>query len=481
MSEIRKLGKESVIYGISTVLTRLINFFLVPLYTHYLLPDDYGRVSAVFSLIAFLNVFYVLGLNQGYMRFKSKENLSKTMSFVFIFGFFLSVFVILFSGFFARIIGVEESYSNLISYAVLIVWLDAISTIPLADLRMEHKAYAFVAVRSLSIVLNVILNVVFLKYLKKGIDGVFYAAIISSLSQVIFLKDYLRFFSLRLSFSSMKDIFSYSLPYVPSYLSSVTVQLIDRPIMMHFLSPYYVGLYQANFRLGVFMNLFVSMFDFAWRPFVIERINRSDARAIFKKVFVYFSFFLIYLFFVLSLFIKDIVRIPIGKTYLINPNYWSCVDIVPIVMAGYIFSGFYINFMVGSIITKKTVYSMYANLASSFSAIILNFILIPRFGVYGAAVSFLIANIVLAGYMYFANRKLYPVDYPIFRVMMLFLLTVFLYLVVERMGFGVFSKLLLSIFYPFVVILPLSNLRGYLRLFLDVHFFKGFNTDKGQK
>lgn len=454
LGEIKKLGSESLVYGISSVLTRLLNFFLVPLYTHYLLPDDYGRIAAVFSFIAFINIFYIMGLNQGYMRFKTEENLSKIMSFIIMWGFLLSILIMISDRFFAGLSGIEKENSRLIFYAVLIVYLDSISAVPLADLRMEHRAYSFAFIRSFSIVLNVILNFIFLKYTDYKMDGVFYAAIISSFAQLLMLKSYLKKFVIKIDFSSMREIFSYSLPFVPSSFSSVFIQLFDRPVMMHFLSPYYVGLYQANFRLGVVTNLVVLMFDFAWRPFVIERINRADASVIFSKVFDYFSFTLIYISFILSLFIKDIISIPFGNGYLINPNYWSACDIVSLIMLGYVFSGFYICFTASTIITKKTVYSMKANIISAAVSVLLNFILIPRYGIYGAAFSFLIANMVLAFYMYFTAEKIFKIGYSIVKPLVLIVLSASVYYILENYlsscSCKIFQiKVFICIVYPF--------------------------------
>ncbi|MGC8867907.1 MAG: polysaccharide biosynthesis C-terminal domain-containing protein, partial [Elusimicrobiales bacterium] len=241
---------------------------------------------------------------------------------------------------------------------------------------------------------------------------------------------------------------------VPSSLSSVIIQLIDRPIMMHFLSPYFVGLYQANFRLAVFMNLIVSMFDFAWRPFVIERAEKRDSVLIFKKVFEYFSFVVIYFFLIISVLIKSIITIPIGNTYLINPNYWSASDVIPIVMIGYIFLGFYICFMASTIITKKTFYSMNANLISSLISVILNFLLIPIYGIYGAAYSFVASNFMLAAYMYFTGERIMRIGYPIFKVAILFISTVLLYIVIDRLSYGCRGlqiKVFAILIWPFLV------------------------------
>ncbi|MCX7641198.1 MAG: oligosaccharide flippase family protein [Elusimicrobiales bacterium] len=462
-AELRKLSFETAVYGISTVLTRLINFLLIPLYTHYLTPDDYGRVASVFSLIAFLNVFYVIGLSHGYMRFKNKDNLSSIFSFINIWAFLLSIFVMFFSNIFSAILGLEKVYNRLIYYAAMILYLDAVTTIPLTDLRMEHRAISFVAIRSFSIVINVILNFVFLKYTNLSIDGIFYAAIISSFSQFVFLKNYLSYFTLSFDISSMRKVFSYSLPYVGSSLSSVSIQLFDRPLMMHFLSPYYVGLYQANFRLAVFMNLVVSMFDFAWRPFVIERMKLNNAKEIFKKIFEYFSFFLIYLFFILSLIIEDIVKLNISGIYIINPNYWSGIKIIPMIMLGYLFLGFYTFFMIGSIITEKSIYSMKANIFSSIVSILMNLILIPFFGIYGAAISFVFANMFLAFYMYYINEfRLWQVGYNLKKPLFLLLITILIIFLIDR--YAIYECLKIQVKFFLILTYPFfAGLFGYFQ------------------
>ncbi|MCX7648481.1 MAG: oligosaccharide flippase family protein [Elusimicrobiales bacterium] len=412
--DIKVLGKETVIYGISTVFARLLNFILLPLYTYYLSPDIYGVVATVFSIIAFLNVIYGLGLNQGYMRFfKEKDSLSQTVSVVFFSSFILSFILILLSKPITYVFNLGISNHKLIIYSSLILYFDSLVLIPLTDLRMKHRAYSFVFIKIFSIVFNIILNVVFLKYFKMEAEGVFFANVISSFSQLFFLTGYFKYITLKFSKSLLKEIFSYSLPYIPSSISSVVIQLIDRPIMMLMLSSYAVGIYQANFRLSIFINLIISMFDFAWRPFVMERLDRTDAKEIFKKVFDYFVVITIGIWLFLSLFIEDIVKISIGNAYLINPNYWSGLSVVPIIMLAYFFNGLYVNFMIGSMITKKTHYTMLANLISAALSVSFNFILIPKFSIYGAAFSVLISYMFLAVFMYMVNKKIYPIDYNI--------------------------------------------------------------------
>ncbi|MEF3280004.1 MAG: oligosaccharide flippase family protein [Elusimicrobiota bacterium] len=427
--DIKILGKESVIYGISTVFGRLLNILLIPLYTYYLSPDAYGIVATVFSFIAFLNVIYGLGLNQGYMRFfKEEKSISLTISIVFFSSFILSFLLILFSKPISWLFQIGVENYKLIIYSAVILYFDSLAIIPLTDLRMKHRAYVFVFIKVFTIIFNIILNFLFLKYLKMDIDGIFVANMISSFSQMIFIFRYFNYVSFIIDKPLLKEIFSYSLPYIPTSLSSVIIQLIDRPIMMMLLSSYMVGIYQANFRLSIFINLIISMFDFAWRPFVIERIEKENAKQIFKKVLEYFVAIVLFIWLFLSLFLEDMVKINIFGVYFINPNYWSGLGIVPFIMLAYFLNGLYINFMIGTMIKKKTKYIMIANIIAAILSISFNFILIPQFKIYGAAYSVLISYLFLAIFMYFVNRKIYYIDYDIKKVSLLFMFTILFYL-----------------------------------------------------
>ena len=452
LGEIKILGKETIVYGISTVVARFLNFILLPLYTYYLSPDEYGIVATVFSVIAFLNVIYGLGLNHGYMRFyREEKSLSFTVSMVFFSSTILSILLLIFTTPFSHLIGSHKLGSKLLIYAVIILYLDSLSLIPLTDFRMKHKVWRFVSVRILSIIINLTLNIIFLKHLGLGVYGVFLAAVLASFSQMFFVFNYFKYITFDFPLKLARDVFSYSLPYIPSSLASVIVQLIDRPIMIKLLSPYMVGIYQANFRLSIFMNLIISMFDFAWRPFVMERIQSNNSKEIFKKVFEYFSFVLLFVWFFLSLFIEDLLKISFKGYYFINPSYWSGIGVVPLVMLAYFFNGLYINFMIGPMISKKTFHTMIANIISALMSIILNLVLVPRYGIMGASYSILISYSFLSVYMYFVTQKLYPIDYNIKKVLSLFVFTLLLYastmLFREDLCFYFQYKLFLIIFY----------------------------------
>ena len=413
LKDLKALGKESLVYGLSTVGARLLNFILLPFYTHYLVPAEYGVVAAVFSYIAFLNIVYHYGMDQAYMRHYGDGRRAFTAAFAALAATTLvfTVLLCLFAPFWAAASGLGAENYRLVYYSAAILVLDTVTIIPFAELRMAHKALRFAGVRTASIVLNVALNVVFLKYLGWGVESVFAANIISSALAALLLLPSLASLVLPLDLPTLKSLGAFALPLLPAGLGSMAVQVMDRPIMLHLADKATVGVYQANYRLGIFMMLVVSMFDQAWRPFFIERSHRPDAAGLFARVLTYFTAGGLLLWLLLSFFIGDLARLKVAGVNLIHPDYWQGLGIVPVVLAAYLLNGVYVNFLAPVIIAKKTAAIMGVTLAGAAVSIAGNFALIPAFGMYGAAWTVFFSYLVMALLIYRRGREFYPVPY----------------------------------------------------------------------
>ncbi|MBI4655280.1 MAG: polysaccharide biosynthesis C-terminal domain-containing protein [Elusimicrobia bacterium] len=455
--DIQVLGKESLIYGLSTVIARLLNFILMPFYTHYLAPGEYGIIAAVYSYIAFLNIIYHYGMDQAYMRHFEEKEKAFPSSFVC-----LILSSALFSGalalnpvFFAKISGIGGEYSKFMLYSAAILFLDTLTVIPFADLRMRHKAFYFANVKIMGIVLNVILNVMFIKYMDKGIEGVFLANLASSAVSAAMLSNYFADIKFKIYPDVLKKLLHFALPLLPAGLSSMAIQVIDRPLLLFLADKTSVGIYQANYRLGIFVMLLVVMFDQAWRPFFIERADRTDAKRIFARVFSYFAVILVWIVLALSFFISDIAKFEIRNTPLIHPGYWSGIGIAPVVFVAYLFNGFYINFLAPVIISKRTGFLFVISIAGAAVSVISNLILIPVLNIYGSAISTLLSYVTMASLAYLAGRKLYSIPYEfkrIFKIVVItfVLLTPVLFLELNAGAWSLYRTGVLTI-YPFLI------------------------------
>ncbi len=436
LSQIKQLGKETAIYGISTIIGRFLNFLLVPFYTNVLKPDQYGIVTTIYAYIAFLNVIYSYGMESAYLRYASsleigdkKENFSTPFISIFFTSLIFSSLIHLFSNEIANIIGIPEKFSICIRYSAWILFFDAVCIIPLAYLRLESKAFIFSLIKITNIVVNVALNILLLLKFKLGIYGIFISGLVASaFTFAMLMSVILRNFS----FSFLKNLYfellKFGLPYIPSGLSAMIIQVIDRPILKALTDDSTVGIYQANYRLGIFMMLFVSMFDYAWRPFFLKNSNRPDAKILFSKVLTYFVLSASFLFLLVSFFIEDFVRIKIFDKYIIHPDYWKGLGIVSIVLLGYLFNGIYVNLIAGIYIEKKTKYLPYITGLGAISNILGNYALIPLFGMYGSAWATFISYFVMTISLFIIVQRIYPTRYEYKKLFVIGTITAFCFI-----------------------------------------------------
>lgn len=421
MASIKRLGKETLIYGTSTVLARLLNFCLVPFYTYYLLPGDYGIIATTFAVIALLNVLFLFGMDQSYLRFAS-EHENKTTVFQHCFyavlanGVLLSLLLWFLAKPFAVLIGIGASYAYMVHLAVWVLLLDVLNMIPFTKLRLERRPWYFAGVRTVSIIVNVLGNIFFIAVLHKGISSILWANIFGSLASLFLLSPVLwkELLAQKPTLSSplVREMVRFAWPFVPSGLASLLISVIDKPILVHLVGLPQVGVYQANFKIGVFMMLLVSMFDQAWRPFFLAHAKEPDAKQTFARVLTCFaalgSWFLLGLSFLMPPIIQNNL---FGHFHLIAPAYWGGLNIIPLVLTGYFCYGLYINFMVGPVLTKKTRILVWITLLGSIVSISTNLILVPRIGILGAGWAVALSYAAMAFALWRFTQQNYTIPY----------------------------------------------------------------------
>ncbi|MCX6135062.1 MAG: oligosaccharide flippase family protein [Ignavibacteriales bacterium] len=419
LDRIFKLGKEAAVYGLSSIVGRFLNFLLVPVLTNYLSKGEYGVVSNVFAYIAFAFVLYGYGMDSAYMRFVSsadpadkKQTLSMPFYSLVVTSILFSLVVHFNAASIAGAIGVDPLQVNLIRYAGWILCFDTLVIVPFAYLRMENRARLFASLRLVNILINICLTVFLLVGLRMKEDAVFIANLAASAATAVFLIWIIvPQLTLRLSGRLFKDMLRFGLPYIPAGLAGIAIQVIDRPIVKALTNDDTLGVYQANYRLGVLMMLVVGMFDYAWRPFFLTHARDHDAPRLFSKVFTYFVALLMLVFVTGSLFVEDVIRIRFFGRYFIHPDFWGGLSIVPIILLSYVFTGAYVNFVVGIYLEKKTKFLPYITGAGALVNVVVNLTLIPKLGITGAALATLLSYMVMAIGIYFPSQRLYHVEY----------------------------------------------------------------------
>ncbi len=418
---ILRLGKETLVYGTSTVIARLLNFCLVPFYTYYLATADYGTAATVFALIALLNVVFLFGMDQSYLRFASEaQNKKEVFQHCFygllIYGAVLGGLMFVCAKPLAEIVGIGAQNIYLIQLAVFILFLDMLNMIPFTKLRLQRRAWYFAGVRTASIVVNVLCNILFIAVYKMGVESIFWANIFASLASLLLLSPViwqeLKSGPFQFNFPLQKQMLLFAWPFVPAGLASLLVSVIDKPILVKLVGLSEVGIYQANFKIGVFMMLIVSMFDQAWRPFFLTHAKDPNAKETFARVLTLFTAFSSWVLLGLIFLMPTIIQSNLlGSFHLIAPQYWGGLHVIAWVLLGYFFYGLYINFMVGPVLTKRTRVLMWITLLGAATSIATNLLLVPHIGIRGAGMAVALSYFVMACALFAFTQKVYHLPY----------------------------------------------------------------------
>jgi O-antigen/teichoic acid export membrane protein len=428
-SKLKELSKDTAVYGISTILGRFLNFLLVPFYTNVFVPQEYGIVSNIYAYVALLNIFYLYGMDSAFMKYAAnkedypeKEVFSTPFISVLITAFTLSSILILARESLVGFMGIPAEFSYLIYFIASILFIDALAALPFIKLRLERNAKKFALYKFLNILVNVLLNILLIVVLKFGVEAVFIGNLAASLFTLLILfPDIRRNFRIDFNKALYQKLLKFGLPYLPAGLSSIIIQVIDRPILERLTDLHTVGIYQANHKLGIFMMLFVNMFQFAWQPFFLQNAKEERAKEIFSRVLTFFVLAASIILVFLSLFIEDIIKLNIFGRYIIGPAYWEGLFIVPIVLLGYLFNGMYFVFTAGVFIKEKTIYIPFITAAGAIVNVLANFVLIPLIGIMGSAVAALLSYITIALSLYFVTQNFYRIKYELGKIAKIFL------------------------------------------------------------
>ena len=448
MSRLKKLLNQTAVYGISSILGRAINVMIVPFYAHYLPVNENGVIGVVFAAFVFLNVLYTFGMESAYMKYASGTEGRPKSTLIFSASTLLLVaagivFSMLMSAFpnqTAAMVGLSKGWLKLVFYMAAISLLDMLSVLPLAELRLQNRPMQFAFVKLTNIILTLALNLVFIMKLRWGVEGVFVANLIGSGVQVLHLTPvYLKRFRFAYQPDLAKSLLRYALPLLPNGLAFAVTETMSRFFLnmmgkeqilklygafipaaelAHLHSPddygdYVTGIFNNIYKIGVFMMLFTQMFRFAWQPFYFQHAEDADAKPLFARVFTIFSAIGLTVWLMISFFAYEIVsfELPVVQKHLIPEQYWFALSIVPVVLAAYLFQGWFYNFSAGAYIEKKTHVLMNATLLGAAVTLVLNFMLVPSFGIMAAAFSTFGAYLTMSISILISVQRFYPVPY----------------------------------------------------------------------
>jgi O-antigen/teichoic acid export membrane protein len=447
--KLKELFSDSLIYGVSNVLARFINYLLVPFYTDVFSTALYGTVGLVYAAITFLNVIFTFGMESAYLRYaeyrKEAANIFKTIQLSLLgFATVLCLFLWLMMPWLLHQFNLGPESSGIFLLMLGIVWFDTLGIVPLAELRLVRKTIPFAVLKFVHVIINLSLNFYLILGLNYGIEAVFIANLSASMfvTLVVWVLT-ADLFKGTWNSEWMKKAFQFGWPFVPAGIGFAINEVLDR-FFLNNMDPAVatqlyganitpediVGIYNACYKLAVFMLLLVQMYRMAWQPFFMRHADDEESPKVFGQAFIWYNAFSAMLFLIVALFKEQIVAIhvPVLNATLIGSDYWPGLEIVPYLLLAYWFHGWYINFSSGVFIKEKTRILYKITLMGAVITIIANLALIPYFGMIGSAVATLLSYGAMATTLGIYSKKIMHVPYRLpesFGLMVIFAALVF--------------------------------------------------------
>ncbi len=447
MNPFKKLAGDTAIYGLSSIIGRILNWVLAPYYTFVFAAEVFGIVTNLYAYAAFFLVFLIYGMETSFFRYASKsDNPEKVYSTSLISLFFTSVsfvlVVVAFKNEIAALINYPEHPEYIVWFAIILA-IDAFIALPFARLRLNNRPVKFATVKLIGIGFTIGFNIFFLSFcpwfLEKhpdsiiqyvyspqiGVGYVFISNLLASIITLILLVPEIFKVILQFDKKLLAQMLNYGFPILIVGLAGMVNQNIDK-VLIPFLVPenqdpmFQVGIYGANYKLAVLMNMFIQAFRYAFEPFFFARSNTKDDPPVYATVMKYFVIFGLLIFLGMVLYI-DILK------FIIDKEYHEGLKIVPVVLMANLFFGIYFALSMWYKLTDMTRYGAYIALAGAAITLLFNFLLVPVMGYMGSAITAFICFFFMMIISYYYGQKYYPVPYNLKRIGFYFLVAAIIY------------------------------------------------------
>lgn len=457
LEELKKLLKHTGVYGAGNVLAKAVGFFMIPFYTHYLAPADYGTLELLDLSLTLIGLVLTTWMHASIVRYYNdcddpqarNQAVSTMLIFSVVMGITFGSCGIYFSRSLSNLILKTPDLHLYISLLSLSLLVSSVNVVCLSYLRARQRSTLVVTTGLVTMVLSLSLNIYFIAVRHSGVVGVLYSSLISNtLVTGVLAASTIR--AVRLSFSrkQLARMVAFGLPLVTTSAAAFAVNFSDRFFLRHFSTIATVGIYALGYKFGFMISLLVVQpFDMIWQARIYEIARQNNGVAIFPRVFEYYCFVLVMAALGMSIVIKEVVAV------VATPTFHDAYKVVPIVALAYIFQGMNRFFLAGSYIAKKTMHLGAVGVVSGAANLGLNLLLIPRYGMLGAAWATVVSFVFMAALAYFVSQRAYRLPYVFSRVATLMALAVLLYIgttfiELPSLMLQIAAKLLLFVAFP---------------------------------
>jgi O-antigen/teichoic acid export membrane protein len=455
LSLFQKLFKQTFIYGLATVLPRMLSFILVPVFTRVMPPGAYGEVTLIYAWFAIFNVLLAYGMETAFFRFyNSRENREKVVSTSLVALLATSLTFVLLSLLIrdrlAVFLNIEGEY---MIYVILILGLDALAIVPFAYMRAKEQPMRYAIVKITNVGLNLGLNIFLLIILPgmaeenpKTLLGFIYRPdfeisyiFISNLAASGLTLLMIGGLYLRRNYSFDRQLFKRMLGYgIPVMIAGVAFtinEVFDRILLSELLpeaiAKSEIGKYSACYKLALFMTLFATAFRLGIEPFFFSHSNTEQPQKAYAQITNYFIVLGSIILLGVVVF-ADLLK----KLFILNSEYWEAMAIVPPIVLASFCLGIYHNLSVWYKVTDRTRFGAYFSLIGAVITIVVNYLFIPAIGYYASAIATLAAYGTMMCLSYYYGRKYYPIPYNFRKIVFYFGIS----LLLSGLSFYIFNR-----------------------------------------
>jgi len=477
-----------MIYGVTTILSRMLNFIMTPIFTSSFATSVYGILTNLYAYASFVNAVLAFGMETTFFRYLQKVEGDKKKVFdtsffiTLIAAFLFLITVFIFSTPIASLLSNGEElsdYTTYVKYFAVMLAADAVAVIPFAKLRAEGRPIRYSLIKSLNIVIYVtcvlILLYVFPKfndqysfinswYREGWLGNVFLANVIASVLTVVLLLPQMMGFRFRVERKLLKSMLNYSFPILIANISFIINENLDKMIIPMLLPEdgnEETGSYGAATKIAVFLSLFVTAFRLGAEPFFFSHAKHENARKTYAGIMEYFVIGMLIVMIGICAnlsWLKNFIR---GQEDQLA-SYWSGLYIVPFILFNYVLLGIYMNLSVWYKLSDQTRYGLYISGIGAIITIILNFGLIPSYSYQGAVFATTCAYLSMLGLSYFWGQKNYPIPYPVKKIVIYLIVGSGTAWLASNQGFWI-GNVLLLVFVSVVFYLEKNNLKKFIR------------------
>jgi len=430
--QLSKLFKNTMLYGTHDVLEKATALLLIPVYTAFLTPREYGIISLMTLVISTLLIIYLSGQHGAALRYyfdykndpaRKKAMLGSIFFYLLLLPLFLCLLLVLLGDSIFSSIFKDIPYYP---YGLLTVLASFFLVVPQLKLTIWMAGESVKSYMTFSIarfVLSTLLILLFIVVFRWGAAGKLLGNTIGYgifwiVAVVLMLKET----GLKVSGKELKISLNYSLPLVPHLLAGLVLTMADRYMLDYFRDLTEVGIYSLGYNLGSVMFFLAAAFEKSWFPFFFSTAESKEAKEILPRVATYFATFSIFITLVLALFAREIV------TLLADPSYMQAYTVIPVIALGILFNSIYLIPVKIFFYNKKTRAIFLFTGVAALVNIGLNLWLIPLYGMYGAAWATVGGYLSLFILVYQGSQKLFYIQYEISRLLSVAVTAIIIYI-----------------------------------------------------